>query len=164
MSAGSTFEGLPGWAKGAIAVGSLGLVTLIGFSIRNGIKKRLALAKDHETQRVVDSDIKDLKKQGQVPSLSKSQMATLADELKVAFDGYGTDGVAVARVFDKMKTDLDVLALIDVYGIRKISSGRFNPEPDFDGGLAGAMLNELDSVQVSVVNSILAKKNIKFRF
>ncbi len=156
MSAGSTFEGLPGWAKGAIAVGSLGLVTLIGFSIRNGIKKRLALAKD--------SDIKDLKKQGQVPSLSKSQMATLADELKVAFDGYGTDGVAVARVFDKMKTDLDVLALIDVYGIRKISSGRFNPEPDFDGGLAGAMLNELDSVQVSVVNSILAKKNIKFRF
>lgn len=164
MNASGTFEGLPSWAKGALAVGSFAVAGLIGFAIYNKIKKAAALKKDREAQRAVDSEIEDMKKSGMKPTISKAQATLLAETLKSAFDGYGTKMDDVTRVFEQMNNDLDVLGVINTYGIREISSGRFNPEPNYKGGLVGTMSDELTGDEVKKINKILENKKIKFRF
>lgn len=53
-----------------------------------------------------------------LPSFSPSQMSTFADNLFSAMDGFGTDETSVEDVFKKMKNDLDILLLIDAFGVR----------------------------------------------
>jgi hypothetical protein len=54
--------------------------------------------------------------------------------------------------------------LIQAYDVRTLSSGAYNPSPDLTGNLVMALNDELDSNELFVVNGILAKKNIKYRF
>lgn len=51
-------------------------------------------------------------------SYSPSQMSTFADSLYSAMEGFGTDEKIIEDVFGKMKNDLDILLLIDAYGVR----------------------------------------------
>jgi hypothetical protein len=63
-----------------------------------------------------------------------------------------------------MQNDADVIKLIQAYDVKTLDSGRFNFAPSLTGNLVMALNDELDDIELSVVNSILAKKNIKYRF
>lgn len=164
MSAESTFTGLPGWAQGVLAVGALGLIVIIGFTIYKKIQKRIGLAGAFKEKREVTDKLKELEKENIKPTLSDAEFAAMANQLVAAFDGYGSKVSEVYKNFDKLKNDADVLKLIDAYGIREISSGRFNPEPNYKGTLAGAIAEEMAGQEIAYANSVLKKKGIKITF
>lgn len=54
----------------------------------------------------------------QIASYSPSQMKTFSDVLERAMRGVGTDDDAVKKVFTRMNHDLDIMLLIEAYGVR----------------------------------------------
>jgi hypothetical protein len=78
-------------------------------------------------------------------------------------DGYGTDEEQIYGVFKNIKNDADFAMIQNAYGIREISSGAWNPEPNFKGTLSGALTNELSASEKDVLNNILAQKKITYR-
>lgn len=164
MSVGTTFEGLPTWAKGVIAVAGTGVVVIVGYLIYSSVSTRLKHAGDYKEQKDVKDDLKDLESQNIKPSFTDSQYSTWASKLFSAFDGYQSDESAVYNVFSNMKNNADVLKLINAYGVREISSGKLNPEPNFKGTLSGAITAELDAEEVRALNLLLANKKIGIKF
>jgi len=164
MSASSVFQGLPQWAQGVLSVAGLATSVLIGYGVYRVIKKRIATQKDRDVAKSIDSEIEDLKKEGMRPTITQAQARTMAQTLAAAFEGYGTKNADVKRVFGQLKNELDLRGLIKEYGIRTISSGRYNPEPNFTGGLAGALSSEMSGNEIAAINQILSKGGIKFQF
>lgn len=95
--------------------------------------------------------------------ISPSQAMSYANALVVAMDGYGTDEVAIKSTFYKLYNNADYLALSKAFGTRTISSGNWNPEPNFKGTMAAALRSELDWSLVKELNDILKKKGITYR-
>ena len=155
------------WAKGAIAVAGLALGTMVGFTIYNKIKRETALKKQKQTGKEVDKEIEALKKAGgKGPTLSNAQLSIMADQLKVAFDGAGTDGNKVFTTLSLLKNDADVLSLIKVYGIRSHENAVYG---ESKGTLPEAIAGEMpqaDPIRRSIndINEMFGKKGIKTRF
>lgn len=159
-----SFTGLPGWAKGAIAVG---VVAGVGYLIYKLIGAGGNI-KGNKTERQEDSGWnKELDKLNSNAStkatLSKAELSSMANKVHAAMDGYGTDEEAIVKVFRQLKNNADFAGLQAAYGIQEISSGRFNPEPNFKGNLIASLSTELSDYWVTKINSILRAKNIKYR-
>jgi len=93
-------------------------------------------------------------------SYDSEQYNNWADTLQEAFNGLGTDWSTVKRVFSYMKNRFDILALIDSYGKRAITSPY--------GWSTGAMnLNqtmsyELDDSEITEINQLIKNTGYKF--
>lgn len=164
MSAEKTFNGLPGWAKGVVAVAVIGGIGISAYLIYKKIKARNASANSRKEIDEVNKEINDQIKKGVKPTLTPSQIAAMANALQTAMDGYGTDYGAVLNQLVKLRNDLDILALNKSFGVRKINSGRGNPAADFEGTLGQCLTDELSDTRIGEVNMMLAKKGIKFRY
>ncbi len=152
---------LPTWAKGTIAV--VGTAVTV-FAIWKGYKFVQSYIENKDARKEgkeIEKELKDLKQQGTVPTLSDSQISIMANQLHTAFDGTGTDEVAVYRVFSQVKNEADVLALIKSYGIRKIGGSLTS---DFEGTLPQTMTSELDQGEISIVNGYLKRNNVQYSF
>ena len=157
------FQSLPPWAKGTLAVGGLAIVGYLGYKLMS-IPKNFGENKPSRDQNNAElTEQQTLAAQGKKPTLSKAQMSHIANALFTAMDGYGTDEDAIIAQFRKMKNDLDFLGVSLTYGIREVSSGRFNPEPNFKGNLSSALISELSSYWIKKINEILANAKIKYR-
>lgn len=164
MSAETTFVGLPGWAKGAIAVAGTATAIFIAYKVYSAIQKRIKLAGDYKQSGEVKKDLADLIQAGIKPSYTDSEYSSMANKVYTAFDGYTSDPVAVGWVMARMKNDADVLKLINAYGVRTISSGKGNPTPDFSGTMSSAITDELSTSEVIQLNKILQQRGIKIKF
>lgn len=155
-----SYTGLPGWAKGVIAVAVVGgigfliwkLIRVPG-AIRDGMGNR-------QEDRAWTNEAESL---SQKATLSKAQLLSLANKLFAAMDGYQTDEAAIYESFRQLKNDADFAGLQAAYGIREISSGSWNPAANFNGNLTAALTDELDSTERQKVNYILSSKKIKYR-
>lgn len=94
-------------------------------------------------------------------SLSEIQIAALADKLYEAMDGPGTDEGKIYSVFEQINNYSELMMLIRAFGLRKSSWELFWGSPS---GLADWLNADLDGGEINHVNSILAGKNIDFRF
>lgn len=101
---------------------------------------------------------------GSAPTMSEAKFKEIADKIFIAMDGYGTNTDTIINQFSLLKNNDDVMSLIAAYGIKDISSGKYNPIPDFNGNLPEALANELSQTQISELNSILVKSGITIRF
>ena len=164
MAAEQIFTGLPKWAQGVLAVAGLGLITIIGFTIYNKIKKRVGLAGAFDEKKKVTSEIKTLADKGVKPSYSNAEYESMANKAFAAMDGYGSDDDALEAIMEKLKNDADVLKLIDAYGIRELDTGKFNPENNKKETLSGAISSEFSAGEIKDMNDILTKKGIKITF
>lgn len=124
-----------------------------GFNERKGARRE---------NREVDKELRNLIKDGSGPTISSAQAAMYADQLFTAMDGYGTDFPGISKVFVQVKNDADVLAISSAFGIREISSGQWNPEPNLKGTLAQGLTNELDEPQKLALAKLFADKGIKY--
>lgn len=164
MSALKTFEKLPGWAKGVIAVTGVAVVLFVAYT---GYKwlKNIFLNKDQkQTVNEADNQLNDLANRGIHPNYSDFQYKSYADTLDAAFQGYGTSVSVVYAVFNAMNNDADVVKLILAFDVRKIKSGTWNPAPDITGNLVTVMSDELSSYELAHVNGILENNNCSYRF
>lgn len=86
---------------------------------------------------------------------------SLANQIFEACDGYGTDEVEIALVFNKLKNNADFDALYDAYGVREVSSGRGNIfQSNFVGDLSATLRDELSSYYIDNINKSLSSKGI----
>lgn len=119
--------------------------------------------KDDKSQRdQLNNEITELEKEQKTkpPTLTKSQANSMANVIHTAMDGYGTDEDAIVTQFRKIKNNADYLLVSSAYGIKKVSSGRFNPEPDYKGNMAGALASELSDYWIKKLNEILKKNGV----
>ncbi len=159
-----TWESLPPFAKGVIAVFLAALGAGAIYISYNGIKKYIAGKDSRKEITDLSNKLDQLANQGVHPTISQQQASSMANQLEAAFQGYGTDFDVVKRVFQQLGNDADVVMLLATFGNRTISSGTWNPEGDYTGTLSGAMTNELSSGQSDEINVMLQQKGISQRF
>jgi len=159
-----SFTGLPPWAKGVIAVAIIGGIGYIAYKFLKAPGKIKEGQGNRQEENSANKDLDKLISAGKGPTLSKTQYLQYANQLQSAMDGYGTDNGAILKIFANVKNEADVLAIITAYGIRKISSGTWNPEPNYEGTLGGALSSEQSANELGKLNLLLAKKGIKHRF
>jgi hypothetical protein len=162
------FKGLPTWAKGTIAlVVTAGVVTSVYFGIR-GIKKLIQNIDNKNNKDEVNASEDELtrlnKNSSTKQKMTKVQAESFANAIDTMMNGYGTDSQGIKDIFYKVSNDADVLAIINAFGVRTISSGNLNPEPDFKGTLSGALREELNSDWINLINKVLSDKKITYRF
>ncbi len=165
MAKGDIFKSLPPAAKGIIAVVIVGGLAFIGYKIYKKMQadKSLVGSKAEIDTTKAEAD-KLASKPTTAATLTPGQLAILASSLFAAMDGYATDTSAIYKVFAQMNRDADVLGLVQAYGIRELSSGALNPEPNYKGALGGALTTELSNTELRALNTMLATKGIKYRF
>lgn len=138
---------------------------IIGGFIVYRVTKKIIKEKDNREE--LQEGYNELDKFNQNPSTAQKitnfQAEQYANIIFNAVNGYTTDEDAVGKVFYKLNNNADFLALSKAFGIRKISSGYLNPEPDYKATLTEAITIDFSVTEKKVLNNILAKKKIKFR-
>lgn len=163
------YKDLPTWAKGVIVVGGAAVTWFaIGAPLVKAIKKKLSVGNKVREGKEAQQELATLAKQGIKPTISDAQAESFANALRIAFSGCGTDEAAIYRVIASLNNDADVYKLISTYGVREyvdcpwwsvgFGSGKTQQT------LSGAISDELNSMEKAMLNSILEKKKIKFRF
>jgi hypothetical protein len=146
--------------KVAIAVG----VIIAGYIVYRLVK---GIVKQKDNRSEVQQASNELEGLNQNPSTAQSitrfEAEQYANTIFTAVDGWATDETAIAKVFYRLKNNADFLAVSKAFGIRTISSGRFNPEPDYKATMTEAIHIDMDGNEKKVLNDILIKKKIKFR-
>lgn len=124
---------------------------------------RPAGAKEQQqTTTSIKTDIQKETAKGEQPSYSDSNYKTLADKLYAAMNTSGTDESAIFAVFEQMKNKIDVLKLVEAYGVRQLY--QFGIPIGGKQNLAQALSDELSSNEIAKVNQILFKKGINYKF
>lgn len=169
-----TYNNLPNWAKGAIAVGGVLIVGIFGYKIYQDIKKKRDIKNANQAADQADSELRNLSNQGVKPTITPSQATTFSTSLQQAMNGCGTDENKIYGVFDKLTNDADVYMLIKQFGVRyytpcaatnPVSYAKYLYDNKSFGGDLGTWLGyDLTNGEVQKINGILAKKSIKFRF
>ena len=130
----------------------IGLGAYAIYKVGSAIGKKLSLSN-------ADKDIRDAQKAGAVASYSAATYSQLADKIYTAvMYTWGTDEQAIYDVFNLMKNNIDVANLIKAFGKRRLEFSTQDLE------LGAHLSNDLDSSEIAKVNSILASKNITYRF
>ena len=146
--------------KVAIAVG----VIIAGYIVYRLVKGIIGQKDNRSEVQQASNELENLNQNPQTSqSISKFQAEQFANTIFTAVDGWATDETAIAKVFYRLKNDADFLAVSKAFGIREISSGRFNPEPNYKATLTEAIHIDMDADEKKVLNDILIKKKIKFR-
>ena len=96
-------------------------------------------------------------------TISAAQASSFANACHAAMDGYQTDEDALYNVFNNLKNNADFALLMSAYGSREISSGAWNPEPNFTGTLTGGITSECSAKEKAKLNQILQSKGITNR-
>lgn len=152
MTAGESFNQLPNWAKGVIAVAAVAAIGFLGYNAYNAIKRR-------NEEKDIRKDEQSLKNDGQKPSFPDSNYKNFAEKIyQAGFVFGGTDENGIYDVFKQMKNDLDVVLLTKAFGTRRVE---FSFQ---DANLGGFLSSELDSKEIGKLNSILESNGIKYRF
>lgn len=154
---------MPAWAKGTMGVVVIGGIAFGGWKLYKYIQKQKELEGAKAETKAQQETIDKLKKKYK-PTLDSLQLKQLANQLHTALNGYGSNFSAVAKAMAYMKNDLDVVGLNQAYGIKKLSSGKFNVADDFEGTLPQSLTEELDRKELTALNSMLAKKGISYRY
>lgn len=158
------FNDLPRWSRGIVAVGTLAIVGITGYTVWNKIQKASQAKKANQLASDAKKELAVLSSKGVKPTITQTQAETFSSKLVKAFDDFGTDEQAVYDVMSAMKNQADILYLIQVYGVRKFK-GTFSSWFDFEElNLPAAISYEMDSSEIAKVNSILSKKGITFKF
>jgi hypothetical protein len=161
------FTTLPTWAKGVIAVAVIGGVAFATYKFYKLIKDTSGgkAAGDRQEDRGWNKEFDNLNSNPNTKAtLTQAGMLAAANALHAAMDGYATDEDAIVSIFkNQVKNSADFAGVSAAYGIRELSSGTWNPAPNFKGTLAGALSEELSQYWKDLINKDLASKKITYK-
>jgi hypothetical protein len=155
----SQINDLPQWAKGVIGVALLAGVGIVAYTF---YKKLSNMSDTKNDRQQLNAENNELNKMKISPTISKSQAEGMANAIFTALDGYASDENVVYSQLAKVKNNADWLMLSIAYGTREISSGKYNPAPNYKGTLIGALNDELDSSERAKANAILNKNGVTY--
>jgi hypothetical protein len=146
--------------KIVLVIGGI-IATVVIFRALKGFIKR------QDSREEVREAYNELEEMNSSPTtrqkISSFQAQQYANTLFSAMDGYGTNETAIFGVFYKLFNDADFLAVSKSFGVREISSGYLNPEPNMKGTMTECLHSELAFDDRKKVNDILKAKKIRFR-
>jgi hypothetical protein len=154
-----TFQDLPPWAKGTIAVGGFLLVGYVAYRIFQKFSSETI--RDIQESNQLENELQIELKRNPL-TYPKSQYATFANEIEIAGFDLGTDEKAIYSVFGKLKNNSDYLQLQSAWGkpnrkVYDFGIGRNMTLPQF-------LRWEMNDREIKKINGILAsKKNITYR-
>lgn len=93
-------------------------------------------------------------------TLTKGEMAQIANNIFAAVNGTGTDEQAIIRNLKKVKTDGDFVGIQNAYGIRTTESFWYG---DFKGTLTATLGDELSDYWIKQINQGLKMRGIDRR-
>jgi hypothetical protein len=157
---GEKTSGIPSWAKGLLAVAGVIAVGAAAYGIYSWNKNRIANAGANAETGAAGDELKALSAKGVKITRPQSQIDAVANSFFVAMDGYGTNRDAIYEAAAQIRNQADMVAIKKSYGIRELSSGAFNPEPNFKGSLSEALTFKLNKNQKYALNLMLAKKGV----
>lgn len=155
----------PNQKKGITLVGGLLIAAGVVYAVYR-IQKKTETRNSLEQAQAAGSELDKLLRTGKTKvSYNGSQFEGFSDTLRQAFNGCGTDELAIYRVFEQMRTYGDVLQLIATYGARKYDG--CNWEGDFtdkEYSLTRALADEMDNTERAKINQILKDNGIVYTF
>ncbi len=156
-----TDGGLPGWAKGVIAISLVGGIAVTAYLVYTNLQK-IGDGKDYkDTVKDSNSELVDLSKT-EKPSFPDSQYSGWANSIFTMLtgcDGY-KNGPAVANILFQLKNTTDYLKLIKAFGVRDVE-GCWSS--DYKADLPTVLKKELMETTITTVNDIFARRGIKNR-
>lgn len=165
----ASYMNLPPATRGLVTVVGVGLLAYIGFKVyksvsdtAGGVVSKEKGDKQEDKGWAAESDRLNQKPETRA-KITTAQASAFANSLHAAMDGYGTDEPTIYSVFRNIKNAGDFALLMNAYGVREISSGAWNPEPNFKGTLTGALTSELAIEDKKKINEILKTKKIPYR-
>jgi hypothetical protein len=169
-----TWNGLPTWAKGVIAVGGIAIIALTARGIVARIRQRKDIEKNLQESNTASDEVKQLENQGIKPTLTNSEFQGIINGLKDAMNGCGTDEERIYDQFRKLKNEADVKKLISLWQVQyyqpcaadqPISYSKWLWNDKSFGGSISEWLNyDMNTTEIKKINSILESKGIKHRF
>ena len=160
----STITSIPAWAKGVAVVAILAGVGFLIFKVNKFAKDRKANEGNKKEEDAIKNELTQANSNPATKQkLTPSQASAIANSVFTAMDGYGTDGSGIYTKLTQIQNNADWLAVRASYGIREVSSGKFNPEPNFKGTLEGALASELgvnDWAWVNKINAYFKSKGV----
>jgi hypothetical protein len=151
---------LPPVAKSALGIAATAAIIYFAYKLIKAPSKIGANAGNKAENK---DAAKELDRIANTATLSNSQAAVIANALFTAMDGYGTDETGIVNQFKKVKNNADFLKVQTAFGTRTISSGRFNPEPNYKGTMAGALGSELSAYYTALINRSLKSRGVTYQ-
>ena len=161
---GGVWTRLPFWAKGIIVVGG-------GYLAYKAIKKAIGKTKLDETTRDDKQEEEGWYTSSQqdaaskAPTLTKTQMKSIANKIEAALDGYGTRDLIIKNIFkNQIKNDADFSGVNAAFGIRTIEAGYgigWASAPE--RGTLSKVIQEADNSTIEYINKQMKSKGIKYR-
>lgn len=153
-------SGLPPFAKNALAASAALALIYIGYKVLKAPATIVANRGNNEEKKDIQ---KELDRIGKTATLSNSQASGIANALHTAMDGYGTDETGIQNQFKKIKNNADFLKVQSAYGTRTISSGAYNPSPNYKGTLVGGLGSELSAYWTAAINKALTASGVTYQ-
>jgi hypothetical protein len=164
-----SYMNLPPATRGLITVVGVGIGLYVIYKIYKKVQETTSGQVTPETAAKQEDRgwARDIDKLNQNPAtratITKAQASSFASSIWAAMDGYGTDEDAIFAIFRQLKNDADFAEVANAYGTREVSSGAWNPEPNFKGSMAAAITSEMSSDDKATLNKILADRKITYR-
>jgi hypothetical protein len=99
------------------------------------------------------------------PTLTKTQMKQVANNLENMMDGYGTRDADIKRTFkNSIKNNADFAGVQAAFGIRTIEAGHGTGWiSGHERGTLTQCLQEADTATLTYINKLMAQRGIKYR-
>jgi hypothetical protein len=110
------------------------------------------------------TDLQKLEKKGIVPNYSDSQYYIWADKLESAMFDIGTNEDSVYNVYRNIKNDADFLKLEMAFGEREYTGGYVPGVLYGNFDLSEWLEQELVSSEIGVINWILYRNGVNYRY
>lgn len=164
-----SYKNLPPVMRGVVTVGGIALGAYIVYRVYKSLSGTISgeVTQQGAGKQESGSWNSELEQYNQStstkPTISPAQAKSMAQSLFIAMDGYTTDEWGIVAIFNKLRNNADFASLQSAYGVREISSGKFNPAPNYKGTLTGALASELSQYWRDKINKILQGRSIKYR-
>lgn len=149
----------------------LAIIAFLLYKLYRYIKVKIESANYNAAVTQSNTAITQLAQQGIKPSYAQAQYTGWANTLQHAMDGCGASFTETIKpVFDGMKNEADIYALIAAYDVRSIDKcGLFTG--DFTGDLSATLAYKFSGIEgivvsgsIADINNILKQKGISYTF
>jgi hypothetical protein len=161
----SYYKELPSWAKGVVAIGGIGIVFYIGYTLIRRIKSQAETIKMRETVVTQETELKDKLDTGMKLTYGESQYKGWANQLAVEFAGcdpFNASFGILINIIYKLRNDADFLKLCTSYDIRTYD--QCGCCSDFKGNLYEAVKDEFNNDDIIKLNKALTGQKITYQF
>lgn len=174
------YEDLPQWARGIVVVGGLVVVYIVGNTIYKKIQKLASSADSQNKLNQVNNDLDAKINQGQQPTFSSTQYNNFADSIGASYTGcdfsspiiavptkylgWSNAGATLYNILYQFNNDVDFLALQKAFGTRTITKSWVCGGDYTNVTLSAATQNQLNSQEISALNTLLSSRGISERF